>query len=238
VTSSQSRRGGWLWPAVFVVSALSVLAVGWQLTTAAALKGTVTQPGDAAVAASSSTAAPSPSRSAPRATKTDRSATGWPTRAATPDQSETDGPGRPEQLTISRLRLKMPIVPATVDDAGLMALPERPNKIGWYSYGPRPGAKSGSAVLAGHIDSRRYGIGPLAGLRRLSPGDEIVVRTADGPVTFEVRSVQVFNKRALPLSEVFDRGGRSRLRIVSCSGAYLPARGGYQDNVVVTAVPR
>jgi hypothetical protein len=132
----------------------------------------------------------------------------------------------------------MPIVPTTVDDAGLMALPERPNKIGWYSYGPRPGAKSGSAVLAGHIDSRRYGIGPLAGLRRLSPGDEIVVRTATGPISFEVRSVRMIGKRALPVSELFDRAGPPRLRIVSCGGAYLPARGGYQDNLVVTAVPR
>ena len=188
-------------------------------------------------AASPSTTAPTPSVPLRAPRRTTRARPGGqlakhPTRVRPTDPDPT------EQLTISRLRLKMPIVATTVDDAGLMALPERPNKIGWYSYGPRPGAKSGSAVLAGHIDSRKYGIGPLAGLRRLSPGDEIVVRTADGSVTFEVRSVQVFNKRALPLSEVFDRDGRPRLRIVSCGGAYLPARGGYQDNVVVTAVPR
>ena len=94
-------------------------------------------------------------------------------------------------------------------------------------------------MLAGHIDSRMYGIGPLAGLRRLSPGDEIVVRTADGPVTFEVRSVQVFNKRALPLSEVFDRGGLIEAAHSSAAAAPIyPPGGGYQDNVVVTAVPR
>jgi hypothetical protein len=193
---------------------------------------------DVAPAASASTAGPEPSRAAPRATKTDQSATGWPTREATPDQTEPERPGSPQQLTISRLRLKMPIVATTLDDAGLMALPDRPTKIGWYSYGPRPGANSGSAVLGGHIDSRRYGIGPLAGLRRLSRGDEIVVSTTAGPVTFEVRSVRVISKRALPLNEIFDRDGPPRLRIVSCGGAYLPAKGGYQDNIVITAVPR
>ena len=132
----------------------------------------------------------------------------------------------------------MPVVPTTVDDAGLMALPERPTSIGWYSYGPRPGAK-GSAVLGGHIDSRRYGIGPLAKLQRLSRGDEIIVRSGStGSLTFTVESVRVIKKQALPLDEIFDRDGSPRLRIVSCGGPYVPARGGYQDNVVITATPR
>jgi Sortase domain len=237
VTAFWRGRGGWLWPAVFVVSALSVLAVVWQLSTAA-LTDVMPPRGDVDSAPSASTAAPEPSRAAPRPTETDQRATGWPTREATPEQPEAEGPGLPQQLIISRLRLTMPIVATTLDDAGLMALPDRPNKIGWYSYGPRPGARSGSAVLGGHIDSRRYGVGPLVGLRRLSRGDEIVVRTATDSVTFEVRSVRVISKRALPLNEIFDRDGPPRLRIVSCGGAYLPAKGGYQDNIVITAVPR
>jgi hypothetical protein len=230
------RRGGWLRPAVFVVSALSVLAVVWQFSSAH-LIGSISRP-EVVGPATTSTTAPTPSLSTPRATKADQSGTGWPTREATPERDEAEQPGSPQQLIISRIRLKMSIVAATLDDAGLMALPDRPTKIGWYSYGPRPGATSGSAVLAGHIDSRRYGIGPLAGLRRLSRGDELMVQTATGSVTFEVRSVRVISKRALPLNEVFDRDGPPRLRIVSCGGAYLPAQGGYQDNIVVTAVPR
>jgi Sortase domain len=236
VTAFRRRQGGWLWPAVFVVSALGVVAVLWQLSTAAALMGGMLSPRDLAPAPSASTVAPEPSQA--RTTKTDQSATSWPTREATPDQVDPEQPGSPQQLIIARLRLKMPIVPTTLDDAGLMALPDRPTKIGWYSYGPRPGATSGSAVLGGHIDSRRYGIGPLAGLRRLARGDDIVVRTATGSVSFEVSSVRMISKRALPLNEIFDRDGAPRLRIVSCGGAYLPAQGGYQDNVVVTAVPR
>lgn len=200
--------------------------------------GLVAPPQDVASTASPSTTAPTPSPSTPRATETDQGATGWSTREATPDQSEPDRPGLPQQLIIPRLRLKMPIVATTLDDAGLMALPDRPTTIGWYSYGPRPGSRSGSAVLGGHLDSRRYGIGPLAGLRRLARGNEIVVRTATGSVTFEVRSVRMISKRALPLNEIFDRDGPPRLHIVSCGGAYLPAQGGYQENIVVTAVPR
>jgi hypothetical protein len=237
VKSSLRRRDGWLWPAVFVVSALGVLAVVWQFSNAT-LTGLISRPGEMTLDATSSTAVPTPSHSTPRATKTDQSATGWPTREATPDQGDAQQPGSPQQLIISRLRLKMPIVATTLDDAGLMALPERPTKVGWYSYGPPPGAASGSSVLGGHLDSRRYGIGPLTGLRRLSRGDEIVVKTATGSVTFEVRSVRLISKRALPLNEIFGRDGPPRLRILSCGGAYLPDQGGYQDNIVVTAVPR
>ena len=91
-------------------------------------------------------------------------------------------------------------------------------------------------MLGGHVDSSRYGIGPLVELRRLRTGDRIEVRTADGVCAFRVTPIELISKRALDLDEVFDRDGRPVLRILTCGGPYLPDRGGYQDNVVVTAV--
>ena len=153
-------------------------------------------------------------------------------------KADSDQPGLPQLLIIPSLELEMPIVATKVDEAGLMDLPDRPARIGWYSYGPRPGARSGSAVLGGHVDSRKYGIGPLADLYRLSRGDQIIVRTASGSSHFEVESVRRISKQALPVSEIFARHGSPKLRIVSCGGAYIPSRGGYTDNVVVTATPQ
>ena len=95
----------------------------------------------------------------------------------------------------------------------------------------------GSAVLGGHLDSREYGIGPLAVLRRLRDGDVIVVRTTTGRETFRVTSIRMIRKQALPLRTLFDRDGQRRLRIVTCGGPYIRSRGGYQDNLVVTAIP-
>jgi hypothetical protein len=131
----------------------------------------------------------------------------------------------------------MPIVPMKVDGAGAMALPTKPTEIGWYAYGPRPGDPQGSAVLGGHIDTREFGIGPLAGLRRLRTGDVIVVRTTTGRETFRVTSVRLIRKRVLPLHTLFDRDGDRLLRIITCGGPYIRSRGGYQDNLVVTAIP-
>jgi hypothetical protein len=58
-------------------------------------------------------------------------------------------PGLPRRLVIPRLGVKMPIMAVAVDAEGAMALPPRPTQIGWYAYGPRPGASHGSAVLGG-----------------------------------------------------------------------------------------
>ena len=41
---------------------------------------------------------------------------------------------------------------------------------------------------------------------------------------------------ALPYS-LFARTGPGRLQIVTCGGSYLPDKGGYQENIVVTAAP-
>lgn len=131
----------------------------------------------------------------------------------------------------------MPIDRSGVTGDGQMDLPDRPDRIGWYRYGPRPGDPSGSAVLAGHVDSREFGIGPLAQLRQLKRGDRIIVEHADGKQVYAVRQIQLISKRTVPLDEVFDRAGAAKLRIVTCGGPYVPSRGGYLDNLVISADP-
>jgi sortase (surface protein transpeptidase) len=224
-------------PAVFVVSALLAIGAIWRLNPDTA--PTATGESKTGATASPAMTAATPERSvAPLSAKPrDHPATTWSTHAATPERDDPDQPGLPQLLIIPRLELKMPVVATKVDDAGLMDLPDRPSRIGWYSYGPRPGAPSGSAVLGGHVDSRRYGIGPLDDLHRLSRGDEIIVRTTSGSFHFEVDSVRMISKQALPVSEIFARNGSPRLRIVSCGGAYVPSRGGYAQNIVVSATP-
>lgn len=231
------RRGDRLWPAVFVVSALLAVGATWRLDPEVAARAVAESMVTVATAASpAATATTQEHIAAGRSAKVrDQPATPWPTHAANPEQVDS---GLPQLLIIPGIELEMPIVATKVDKAGLMDLPDRPTRIGWYSYGPRPGGHIGSAVLGGHVDSRRYGIGPLADLDRLSRGDQIIVRTASGSSHFEVESVRRISKQALPVSEIFARNGSPKLRIVSCGGAYIPSRGGYTDNVVVTATPQ
>ena len=131
----------------------------------------------------------------------------------------------------------MPVEATGIDRDGQMALPEQPSRVGWYRFGARPGSRVGSAVLAGHVDSERFGIGPLARLRSLRPGDRVVVTTSRGQVAYEVVSVRQVRKQREALAAAFDRGGKARLSIITCGGRYLRNQGGYTDNVVVTAEP-
>ncbi len=130
----------------------------------------------------------------------------------------------------------LPIVPVGVSSDGQMQMPPDPADIGWYHYGPRPGSARGSAVLAGHVDSLEYGVGPLARLSSLHRGDRVTVHTAHRPLVFRVVRVQVVSKSDVALTEVFRRGGPASLRIVTCGPPYIASQGGYQDNVIVTAV--
>ncbi len=143
---------------------------------------------------------------------------------------------RPERFKINTLGLSLPIRPVGVDGDGSMELPDDPRELGWYRHGPEPGAAQGSAVLAGHVDSREYGIGPLADLDRLRAGDALTVITAAGSTGFTIDRIRYEPQTRLPVRELFDRTGRHRLVIITCGGPYTPGQG-YRDNLIVIAMP-
>ncbi|NDU76423.1 sortase [Actinomadura sp. DSM 109109] len=145
---------------------------------------------------------------------------------------------RPVELAVPSAGLRAAVVPVGVDPAGAMALPGDVSRVGWYRYGPLPGSSAGSAVLAGHVDSRRSGLGALAALRRVSPGDLLDVRLADGrTVGYRAVARQTIGKEAMPLEELFARDGGPRLTVITCGGPFDTRSGRYRDNLLVTAVP-
>lgn len=129
------------------------------------------------------------------------------------------------------------VVPVGLADDGQMELPDDPKVVGWYRFGPAAAAGAGSVVIAGHVDSRRYGIGPLARLVDAEKGAEVVVRTEAGEVhTYAVVEVQVIPKADLPIAEIFSRDGAERLVLITCTGEFDGTR--YEDNAVVIAEPK
>ncbi|MEU2348433.1 class F sortase [Modestobacter sp. NPDC049651] len=130
-----------------------------------------------------------------------------------------------------------PVDPVGVTRAGLMELPGDVDRVGWYRYGPVPG-RPGSAVIAGHVDDVRQGLGALGRLRTVEPGDPVEVTDAAGTVTrWTVVSRELLDKQALPVDALFARTGDPRLVLVTCGGPFDADRGSYRDNVVVVAVP-
>jgi hypothetical protein len=142
----------------------------------------------------------------------------------------------PTRLRVPALGLDAAVRPVGVGEERQMRLPDDPRVLGWYRFGAGPGDR-GSVVLAGHVDSRRFGVGPLADLQSIGVGDLIEVATGpDGTRSYRVDSIERFDRQALP-ADVFARTGPERLRLVTCTAPYLPEAGGYQQNLVVTAVP-
>jgi sortase (surface protein transpeptidase) len=155
------------------------------------------------------------------------------TRDATPTPAAR--PPAPTRLTVPALGVDTPVDPVGVRDDGQMQLPDDVDRVGWYRFGPVPGAE-GAAVLAGHVDDRGQGLGALAPLREAEVGDEVHVTDAAGAVTrWQVVSRERIEKRALPLDRVFGRTGPPRLVVVTCGGPFLAELGSYQENVVVVA---
>jgi sortase (surface protein transpeptidase) len=163
------------------------------------------------------------------------SAEAVPTRDAAPTVAH--GQPAPARLTVPALGVEAPVDPVGVRDDGQMALPGDVDRLGWYRFGPVPGAE-GSAVLAGHVDDADQGLGALAPLRDAEPGAEVLVTDAAGTATrWRVVSRELVHKEALPLDRLFAREGPPRLVLVTCGGPFLPEYGSYRDNVVVVAEP-
>lgn len=156
-------------------------------------------------------------------------------RAAVP----TTGPVVPPvSIAIPVLGIDVPVRPVGVDDEGLMEIPTSGQEVGWYRFGPAPGADTGSSVLASHVNTRAEGEGVLARLGDLGPGDTVTVALEDGStVDYAVTERRTVPKLDLDEAALFDRSGPHRLALVTCGGPWLEERSSYRDNVIVTAVP-
>jgi hypothetical protein len=141
---------------------------------------------------------------------------------------------KPVWLTIPAIGVKAPIINLGLNPDGTLQVPRTTTVAGWYTGSPRPGA-IGSAVIAGHVDSRT-GPGIFFWLKNLRPGDRIYVRRADGTLAvFTVTEVRKYPKSNFPTPLVYGPVPDAELRLITCGGTFDYARGSYLSNVVVYA---
>lgn len=143
----------------------------------------------------------------------------------------------PDRVRIPALDVDATVTPVGVAPDGEVEVPGDVSTVGWYRFGPVPGA-AGSSVLVGHVDDYRQGVGVLARIGDLEPGDTVEVADAEGAVrSFTVIAREQWSKTEIPLDRLFDRGGEPRLVLLTCGGAFDDSRLGYTDNIAVTAIP-
>jgi Sortase domain len=143
----------------------------------------------------------------------------------------------PDRVVVDALGVDSPLLTTLVDADGALVPPADPDLLGWWR-GVRPGSGAGSVVVAGHVDSERFGPGPLARLVDLVPGDRAVLTGPDGVrMEYVVRGVETFVKEQLPAAELFTADGAERLVLVTCGGTFDRASGSWDSNIVAVLDP-
>ena len=145
------------------------------------------------------------------------------------------GATTPISVRIGAIGVDAPITPVGLEPNGEMEIPESVAQVGWYRLGAVPG-RPGSAVLAGHVDSRSQGRGAFFSLSAVEPGAPVTVVDARGVEhQFEVVARRQFPKDGLP-ADLFSNTGDARLALITCGGDFNSDTRSYRDNIVVYAV--
>ena len=72
---------------------------------------------------------------------------------------------RPVRVMVNGVDIDLPVVPVGVNPDDSMEMATSVREVGWYRFGARPADRTGTTVLAGHVDTKREGLGPLVRLR-------------------------------------------------------------------------
>ena len=218
--------------------AVATAVLGLALAVAAPTTWALTRPEASAGAPVETVLAPPSAPEAGRETPAPTAPGALPevaTRPAAPTDHEQRPP--PVRLSVPALGVHSAVDPVGVEPDGQMTVPAEVDRVGWYRFGPAPG-EEGSAVIAGHVDSRTQGLGATAPLRNAAVADEVVLTDAAGTTTrWRVVSRELIEKQVLPLDRLFTRAGPPRLTLITCGGPFLPEYRSYRDNVVVVAEP-
>jgi hypothetical protein len=130
------------------------------------------------------------------------------------------------------------VLDSGVHTDGSLVIPDDPATVGWWNGGALPGDAYGSVVVAGHVDSARFGLGAMAQLKVLRTGQVVELRAAG-----HTQRYRVSTRNELPQAELaartdaFRQDIAPRLVLITCGGAFDPKRHRYQDNLIIVADP-
>jgi hypothetical protein len=150
-------------------------------------------------------------------------------------------PPLPVAVAVAAHGIAAPLVPVGIEANGEMEIPGRVAEVGWFEpadgIGVVPGER-GTAVLAGHVDSRTQGPGAFHRLGLVAVGDRVEVTHDDGSFTkWRVVAVQRYPKPDVPIAELFTWDGPPGLVLVTCGGEFDRTTRSYAENYIVLAEP-
>lgn len=141
----------------------------------------------------------------------------------------------PVLLSIPAIDVTANVQQVGLTASGKMAVPNNFRDVGWYRYGTVPG-HTGSAVIAGHVNNGLAFPAVFSKLDQLTPGDDIYLTTKNGKkLHFVVVSSQAYSKDAAT-ADIFSDDSGKLLKLITCTGTWLPSLKTHDQRLVVTAV--
>ncbi|HEX5295901.1 MAG TPA: class F sortase [Streptosporangiaceae bacterium] len=174
-------------------------------------------------------------RPTPIAAPTEQAAAPPTTAVSAAPVGKAQAVAKPVWVSIPAIGIrKTTLIHLGLNKNGTLQVPHTTTVAGWFTGGPRPGAV-GSAVIAGHVDSKT-GPGIFFWLRALKPGDKVYVGRADGTMAiFTVTREHMYAKDRFPTKAVYGAVPDAELRLITCGGIFDRSTGSYLSNVVVFA---
>jgi sortase (surface protein transpeptidase) len=150
-------------------------------------------------------------------------------------QGEVMASSTPVRLRIPEINVDVPFSnPLGLDAGGVVEVPEGYEEVGWYKYGPTPGAL-GPAVVLGHVDSYT-GPAVFFYLGQIKEGSDIYIDRQDGSTAhFKVTKMSRHNQNDFPTREVYGDLPYAGLRLITCTGIYDRENKRYTHNLIVYA---
>ena len=192
---------------------------------------TLPPPTATATVAASPTVVSSPTAAVPTPTV---APTSTPAPAPTATPVPATRAGLPVRLKIPALKVDAAVEQVGLTPEGAMDVPKEYANVGWFNQRARPG-EPGNAVVAGHVDSKT-GKAVFWDVKKLKPGDEIVVAGDDGVERrFIVESSELYKGQEAPLGRIFGPTPDTRLTLITCEGVFDRRAQEYDSRRVIYA---
>lgn len=171
--------------------------------------------------------------------------TSTPTPTATPQPTPTPGievapiTNGTWRLQIPEIGVNHPITEVGLEASGALGAPTGPDEVGWYKWGPPPGAP-GNVLMDGHVDWTDRATGrPRGGvffyLRQLEPGNRITFSDGQKQVVYEVVEKRRYRWDDPNGVEVLQPTEDNRLTVITCGGTFDRGSHSYDQRDVVIA---
>lgn len=152
---------------------------------------------------------------------------------AAPLPQNVNYPAIPSRIRIPSLSVDADVESVGLDNQGLMDVPRSASDTAWFAPGPKPG-ETGNAVIDGHVDTAMGKPAVFALLKRMRPGNLIIVSDSRHTLFFfRVTRIASLPTDNFPVQSVFGSSALANLNLITCDGIWNMQQKSYNRRLVV-----